>query len=424
MQSPTFTSAATILARLLGVDGPGSLLNADLLDDKHASEFELTGASAAAIAAHLIAANPHTQYLLASGYTAADVLSKLLGVDGAGSGLDADLLDGLSSAAFATASAFTTHQALATAHNISAFGTTLIDDADAATARTTLGLVIGTNVQAQNTNLAALAGLTGAADKAPYFTGAGALALADFPTFGRSLAAAVSASAGRTVLGLGTMATEASTAYLLATGATTGATSQRQVFTNGITGPNWRPAGDSTTALRLQDAAGGTVVTVDTTNKRLIGAGAAQFGANDGTNCLTLKGGGPTITSIDLFIIASSAYPYMQFLNNATGGGTSAGFKLGIESDRGSIAMVQNWPIDFWTNATVKMSLSAAGYLGIGLGTGAVSALLDLAASTTTRASLRLRHGVAPTTPNDGDMWTSTAGLFVRINGVTVGPLT
>jgi hypothetical protein len=43
-----------------------------------------------------------------SSYTAADVLSKLLTVDGAGSGLDADLLDGNSSAAFATAAQGTT----------------------------------------------------------------------------------------------------------------------------------------------------------------------------------------------------------------------------------------------------------------------------------------------------------------------------
>jgi hypothetical protein len=39
-----------------------------------------------------------------SAYTAADVLAKLLTVDGAGSGLDADLLDGLSSASFYLAS--------------------------------------------------------------------------------------------------------------------------------------------------------------------------------------------------------------------------------------------------------------------------------------------------------------------------------
>lgn len=48
---------------------------------------------------------------------------------------------------------------------------------------------------------------------------------------------------------------------------------------------------------------------------------------------------------------------------------------------------------------------------------------LEVPAATTARASLNMAHGAAPTTPNDGDMWTTTAGLFVRINGVTVGPL-
>jgi len=43
-------------------------------------------------------------YLLSSSYTAADVLNKIKTVDGAGSGLDADLLDGNSSAYFQPAS--------------------------------------------------------------------------------------------------------------------------------------------------------------------------------------------------------------------------------------------------------------------------------------------------------------------------------
>lgn len=60
----------------------------------------------------------------------------------------------------------------------------------------------------------------------------------------------------------------------------------------------------------------------------------------------------------------------------------------------------------------------------VGVLTVTPTAMIDLPAGTTARASLRLRHGVAPTTPNDGDMWTTTAGLFVRINGATVGPLT
>jgi len=44
-------------------------------------------------------------------------------------------------------------------------------------------------------------------------------------------------------------------------------------------------------------------------------------------------------------------------------------------------------------------------------------------AATTAISSVRLPHGTAPTSPVNGDMWTTTAGLYVRINGVTVGPL-
>jgi hypothetical protein len=44
------------------------------------------------------------------------------------------------------------------------------------------------------------------------------------------------------------------------------------------------------------------------------------------------------------------------------------------------------------------------------------------AASSTTRAGFQLQHGVAPTTPSNGDLWTTTAGLYARINGVNVGP--
>ena len=107
---------------------------------------------------------------------------------------------------------------------MSSFGRTLIDDADASAARTTLGLAIGTDVQAYDAELSAIAGLTSAADKGIYFTGSGTASTFDLSSFGRSLVDDADASAARTTLGLGSIATQSASNVSITGGAIDGVT--------------------------------------------------------------------------------------------------------------------------------------------------------------------------------------------------------
>ena len=95
---------------------------------------------------------------------------------------------------------------------------------------------------------------------------------------------------------------------------------------------------------------------------------------------------------------------------NATGGGTTYGVYLASLSGGTVYGFYQS-------GASTLNYLN--GDTGIG-NTATTTSFLTLGVGTTAKSSLNVPHGAAPTTPVDGDIWTTTTAMYVRINGATV----
>jgi hypothetical protein len=167
-----------------------------------------------------------------------------------------------------------------------------------------------TAFQPQDTELTAIAGLTSAADRLPYFTGSGTASLATFTSFGRSLVDDADAATARTTLGLGTMATQPSTSPSITTSITTPTTGTFDLINTTATTVNF--AGAATT---LNLGAGNIAKTINlgtnTSSTTIVNIGTSA------TSSSTINLQGPfinvgrvtsstgSITGVDTFITAA-----------------------------------------------------------------------------------------------------------------------
>ena len=158
-------------------------------------------------------------------------------------------------------------------------------------------------------------------------------------------------------------------------------------------------------------------------------AGSVSFNLGVGAKANTI-GGGNIMRIYDIYPLSSggasayiqtsragySATNYVTSLvlkNNAT---TSSGTltKTGVIVDMDTTTGVN---VGFYTNA----KLNGFGHpIFIGYATNTTpTATIDIIGSEATQASLRIRSGVAPTSPNDGDVWFDGTDLKMRVGGVT-----
>lgn len=126
-----------------------------------------------------------------------------------------------------------------------------------------------------------------------------------------------------------------------------------------------------------------------------------------GTSATNVAIGGGNIFTGGSVTVRGGVYGAGRIYADATAGLVFAG----VTGSAFDITVLNGGGLGVWYNPTGTRDMVQQGRL-------------TTAASTTTQAGFNLPHGAAPSAPVDGDLWTTTAGLFVRINGVTVGPLT
>ncbi len=281
--------------------------------------------------------------------------------------------------------------------------------------------------------------------------------------YGLTLIDDADAATARTTLGLGTMATETATAYLLADGSRAGATISAQTLANGVITGKIYPSANGTNAFGLYRANGTTQDFYYDSTNGYFGIGIVPVRALHLNGSLRIDATAMIFDNRNNTIIAQSASAIASnrdlYIGNTTYAYAALGFKgVGfgpgiVTADIGTataVFLVRGGASTgtFGQNIVLLGQDGAAGNnngghiiidpgaatgsgtvgvirLGairgnVAVGQASATALLDLAASTTARASLRVRAGTAPTAPNAGDVWFDGTHFYGYTGSATV----
>jgi hypothetical protein len=229
----------------------------------------------------------------------------------------------------------------------------------ASAARTNLGVAIGTNVQAYDAGLQSISGLTTTADQMIYTTSSDTYATASLTSAGRALLDDADASAQRTTLGLGTLATQNANSVAITGGAIAGVTINASVI-GGTT-----PAAATFTTLNATGGGSltgtwsdlGTVTTMDLNGGTIDGVtiGGASAAAATVTTLNATGGGALTGTWSDLGTVTTVDINGGTIDGVVIGGTTSAAGTFSTLNATGGGALTGTWT-DLGTVTTVDIN--------------------------------------------------------------------